>query len=136
MMAVDRPYRAVWSSTGLQTDGWTIPGRPASIRVFGRSGSAPGVERVKITLRAPASSPARYRLVTETADRLGAVAAGAATDEIVLVCVAPGAPADVTITSLDRRGRSMGRRSGRRSDRGGRRRPRGDQGRGDGQRDR
>ena len=27
-----RPYRAVWSSLGLRTDGWTRPGVPATIR--------------------------------------------------------------------------------------------------------
>ena len=31
---VDRPYRAQWATRGLDSDGWTRPGRPATIRVY------------------------------------------------------------------------------------------------------
>jgi hypothetical protein len=31
---VDRPYRALWKSSGLDADGWTRPGRKAHVRVF------------------------------------------------------------------------------------------------------
>ena len=34
LRAVDRPYRALWASRGLDSDGWTTPGRPATIRVY------------------------------------------------------------------------------------------------------
>jgi hypothetical protein len=44
ILKVERPYRVLWRSRGLDPDGWIIVGRPASIRVF----SAPGhnTERV------------------------------------------------------------------------------------------
>ena len=34
-LEVERPYRAAWISRGLDPDGWTRPGRRASIHVFG-----------------------------------------------------------------------------------------------------
>jgi len=36
LLRAKRPYRAVWTTVGLDPDGWTRPGRPARIRVFGR----------------------------------------------------------------------------------------------------
>jgi hypothetical protein len=39
LLRAERPYRALWQTAGLDPDGWTRPGRPARIRVFGR-GSA------------------------------------------------------------------------------------------------
>jgi hypothetical protein len=99
LVAVERPYRAVWSSHGLTTDGWTVRGRPASIRVYARPASQPEVQRVAITLRAPAASPGAYRVSTETADRAGEISAGSAATETVLVCVSPRSPVDVTVTS-------------------------------------
>ncbi len=99
VLAVDRPYRATWSSRRLQTDGWTTPGVPASIRVYGRPGAAPDVERVRITVVAPRAGAAAYRVATETAHRSGAVAAGSPSIETVFVCVAPGRPVDVTVTA-------------------------------------
>ena len=99
VLAVDRPYRAAWVSSGLRTDGWTTPGRPASIRVYARPGAPREVQRVTITLQAPARSDAGYRISTETVDRPGAVPAGSSAEENVLACVGPGSPVDVTITS-------------------------------------
>jgi hypothetical protein len=99
LMEVERPYRAVWSSRGLQTDGWTTPGRPVSIRVHGRPGSPPEVQRVRIALAAPAEAAAIYRLETETAKRPGLIPAGGATEETVFVCVGARAPVDVTVTT-------------------------------------
>jgi hypothetical protein len=37
---VARPYRALWTSSGLDPDGWTEPGRPARIHVFGGKSAA------------------------------------------------------------------------------------------------
>ena len=99
VLSVERPYRAAWSSSGLQTDGWTTPDRPASIRFFARPGARPEVQRAEITLQAPATSDATYRIATETADRSGAIAAGATAEETVFVCARPGTPVDVTLTS-------------------------------------
>jgi Dolichyl-phosphate-mannose-protein mannosyltransferase len=97
VQAVERPYRAAWSSRGLSTDGWTRPGVAASIRVHAPPGAAPEVSRVRIGLRAPESAEARYRITTETADRTGAIAAAEFTEETVLVCIAGGSPVDVFV---------------------------------------
>jgi hypothetical protein len=39
VLQVDRPYRAAWTSSGLDPDGWTVPGRAARVHVVG-GGSA------------------------------------------------------------------------------------------------
>jgi hypothetical protein len=44
ILQVERPYRAIWRSKGLDPDGWIVVGRPASIRVFAQPGHA--TERV------------------------------------------------------------------------------------------
>ena len=99
VLAVERPYRAVWSSRGLSTDGWTRPGVPASVRVHALPGARPEVMRVEIALRAPPEAAARYRISTETADRRGVISAAAFTEETVFVCVGPRTPVDVAITT-------------------------------------
>ncbi len=58
--SVTRPYRALWASRGLQADGWTTPGRPATIRVYGQGRTERVV--VRITVRAPTDAAATYRL--------------------------------------------------------------------------
>ena len=40
ILQVERPYRAIWRSSGLDPDGWIVSGRPASIRVFAQPGHA------------------------------------------------------------------------------------------------
>jgi hypothetical protein len=39
VLQTERPYRATWTSSGLDPDGWTEPGRPARVHVIG-GGSA------------------------------------------------------------------------------------------------
>jgi hypothetical protein len=102
VVAVDRPYRAIWSSRGLQTDGWTTPDVPASIRVYGQPGDAASVQRVRLTVHAPAAEDVQYRIATETVDRLASLPARAIDEETVLVCVGPGRPVDITITTSTR----------------------------------
>ena len=99
LLAVDRPYRAVWSSHGLRTDGWTRPDVPASTRIYPRPGSRSEVERVRVRLSAPDAAGVRYRISADTADRVGTLAPRASSDEVVLVCATPRAPVDVTITT-------------------------------------
>lgn len=97
--AVERPYRVVWTSRGLQTDGWTHPGRLATIRVYGaRKGSAELVY-VRISLQGPTGASARYRLSSEGEERVDSLAPGAASQEEVSLCIGGGSAADVTIVS-------------------------------------
>jgi hypothetical protein len=101
VLEAERPYRAAWSSRGLQADGWTTPDRPVPIRVYGRAGAPPEVQRVRVRLTAPAEGSATYGLEAETANRPGFVSAGTSTEEMVFVCVGPRTPADVTVTTSE-----------------------------------
>jgi hypothetical protein len=91
--ALERPYRLVWSTRGLQTDGWTRPGRPAYVTIYGS-----GRIRVSINLRAPDQAPARYVISHEEERRTGTLAAGSDRIERVVVC----APAEVQISGTSR----------------------------------
>ena len=86
LLRVARPYRLAWASEGLTRDGWMLPGRPVTVRVFGRS--AAERRAVRITL-------ASSRLAEE---RVGfAIAAGG---ETIRASVDPGGarpPVDVTV---------------------------------------
>lgn len=98
--AVDRPYRAIWASRGLETDGWTRPGRPATIRVYGQRQNRPEPVTVRVSLRATRGAPARYRISTPGVGRVGAIPAGGFGAEDVSVCVPAGSTADVKVTAL------------------------------------
>lgn len=97
--AVDRPYRVVWASRDLQTDGWTQPARPATIRIYGRPQSGPELVDVQVTVRAPSDSPARYRISTPDVTRTGALSPGGFGAKTVSVCVPAGSGAEVTLSS-------------------------------------
>src|SRR5262249_5662210 len=45
ILEVQRPYRARFVTTGLDPDGWTRPGRPARIHVFGGAAEAITLQR-------------------------------------------------------------------------------------------
>ncbi|MGH3134625.1 MAG: hypothetical protein ACRDNY_12960 [Gaiellaceae bacterium] len=96
--AVERPYRSVWMSRGLQTDGWTTPGRPATIRVYGRRFGRTQLMRVRVTLRAPSVASASYRISTGSEAFGGVVSPATQTSEDVVVCVS-GSASDIEITS-------------------------------------
>jgi hypothetical protein len=97
--AAERPYRAVWASRGLQTDGWTRPGRPATIRVYGERRSRPELVGVRVSLRAPEIASARYRISARGDVGEGAIPAGGLATRAVSVCVPAGSGADVTLSS-------------------------------------
>jgi hypothetical protein len=94
--AVERPYRAVWMTRGLETDGWTMPGRPATIRAYARGRKRTELVRLRISVHAPTLAPARYRISTQRGTRVAELAPSTARREDVVVC----APADVTIAGL------------------------------------
>jgi hypothetical protein len=97
--SADRPYRALWASRGLEPDGWTRPGRPAAIRVFGGRGGRPELATLRVNVRAPDTASARYLLSSGSRGRAGELAAGAEQAVSLPVCIAPRQPADATIRS-------------------------------------
>jgi len=46
VLQVERPYRALWQSHGLDADGWTRPGRRAWIHVFPQPGTRAYIQLV------------------------------------------------------------------------------------------
>lgn len=98
VIAVDRPYRAAWASRGLETDGWTSPGRPVTIRVYARPGEERELIVVRLTVQAPEGTPALYRISAPDEDRAGPLFAGAAREEVVSVCVPARGLIDLTLT--------------------------------------
>jgi hypothetical protein len=96
--AVDRPYRAVWASRGLDTDGWTRPGRPATIRIY-NGGDRPMVIDVAVSLYAPPDAEARYTLAGAGVTRRERLSAGQAKAEAVSACIAARSADDITITA-------------------------------------
>ena len=96
---VERPYRALWMSRGLQTDGWTTPGETATIRVFARGESRPQLVRLRIQVRAPDLAPATYRLTAGGPTRSASLEPGETRMETVRICVSPGSPFDIALTS-------------------------------------
>jgi hypothetical protein len=53
VIAAEHPYRALWATRGLDPDGWTRPGRPATVRVYAEPGRKLEQVRVAVTLAAP-----------------------------------------------------------------------------------
>jgi hypothetical protein len=95
--AVQRPYRAVWMTRGLQPDGWTTPGRPATIRVYGRNRRE--LAELGIGLRAPASGSSAYRLTAPGQGRTAILDAGTSKTEVLRLCLPAGSAADLALTS-------------------------------------
>jgi hypothetical protein len=97
VIAAERPYRALWASRRLQTDGWTRPASPATIRVYDPGRDTSELVYVRITLQAPPAAPARYRVSTVEGEIRGLLTGGEARAEEVSVCVRAGSVADVTV---------------------------------------
>ena len=97
LIIAERPYRALWATRGLDADGWTRPGRPATVRVFSEPGRTSRLVRVSILLDSPpeASAPVEYRL----GDAAGAVAPGMRSVAVTEICVPARGHADQTLVA-------------------------------------
>jgi hypothetical protein len=93
----DRPYRLQWASRGLDSDGWTRPGRPATIRVYAPPGQRTGSARVKVLLDAPpeAQADVSFRLGGQS----GTAAPGTRVSAERTVCLPAGGHADLELTT-------------------------------------
>jgi hypothetical protein len=85
VQAVERPYHARWATRGLYIDGWTLPGLPATIRVYAAAGKPSRAATVTAALDAPpeASGPVAYRF----GDARGTVAPGQRAQATATVCL-------------------------------------------------
>ena len=100
---VDRPYRLLWMTRGLTADGWMVPGKPASVRVFGHS--RPGRRAVRITFASSKLATRRlgFEAVAGNDSVRGTVDPGGARPPVdVTVCVAEGGSATVDLRSRGR----------------------------------
>jgi hypothetical protein len=97
VQSVERPYRALWATSGLDVDGWTRPGRPATIRLYAAPGRPAGLAQVTATLDAPpeATGAVSYRLGRAR----GTVAPGARAQVAQAVCLPAGGHADVRLVA-------------------------------------
>jgi hypothetical protein len=98
LVRVERPYRLAWATRGLTTDGWTIPGKPATLRVFG-DGAA---HRLDVTVVLAASSsaalPLDFALRGGGEERSGWVDPGGARPPIRLaLCVPARGSVDIAL---------------------------------------
>ncbi len=98
----ERPYRAVWATRGLYSDGWTRPGTPATIRVYGVRAERTELVRLRVNLRPPDDAPARYRASAGIEIEAGRLPAGGETAVAFTLCAGPRAPADVLLASPTR----------------------------------
>ena len=100
LVHVRRPYRLAWGTRGLTRDGWVLPDRPATIRVFGHPGA--GRRSLVLTLSASALAPRRvaFELSAEGETTRGTVDPGGARPPVeITVCAPSGGHADVRLRS-------------------------------------
>jgi hypothetical protein len=97
LRSVERPYRALWASRGLDLDGWTRPGRPATIRVYAQPGSPSERVHVALTLDSlpEATDDVRYRF----AQTAGSIAPAARIMAQAETCVPSGGHADLRLVA-------------------------------------
>ena len=100
LLRVRRPYRLAWSARGLTRDGWVLPRRPATIRVYGGQGSSR--RSLVVTLSASALAPRRvdFEISTEGESVGASVDPGGARPPVEIpVCIPGGGHADVQLRS-------------------------------------
>jgi hypothetical protein len=95
LYVADRPYRAIWATRGLDSDGWTRPGRLTTIRIYAQPGSRSQRVDVAVTLDSPpeAQTDVLYRLSATS----GSIASGTRVVAHAVTCVPQGSHADLAL---------------------------------------
>jgi hypothetical protein len=98
LLRAELPYRAEWATRRVRDDGWTRPGEPATVRVFGTAGRTVG-RRVRITLFAPPDlgGRRRYSIASPGSKRTGTLRPGESRTESMAFCVSRRGHADLGI---------------------------------------
>jgi dolichyl-phosphate-mannose-protein mannosyltransferase len=100
LVRVDRPYRLDWATRRFTPDGWTIAGRPATLRFYGAD--VRRLWRIVVVLAASprAALPLDFRLRGGALERAGWVDPGGARPPVGMnVCIPAGGFVDVTLTT-------------------------------------
>ncbi|MFL5980234.1 MAG: hypothetical protein ACJ74D_04285 [Gaiellaceae bacterium] len=100
LVQVARPYRLEWATRGVTPDGWTVAGKPATLRVFGHGAS--GRRRIVVVLAASrrAALPLGFTLRAADVERSGWVDPGGARPPVRFnLCIPPRGHVDVTLTT-------------------------------------
>jgi hypothetical protein len=98
VVAVERPYHAVWATRGLDVDGWTGRGRPATLRLYGGTEEPAEMVEVDLTVQAPPGAPAILRIEAPDAAEVIPLFAGASKNQRIQVCVPANSTTDVLLT--------------------------------------
>ena len=98
VVAVERPYHALWATRGLDVDGWTGRGRPATLRLYGGSKEPAEMVEVDLTVQAPPRTPAILRIEAPDATEVVPLFAGQAKGQRVQVCVPANSATDIVLT--------------------------------------
>jgi hypothetical protein len=101
ILAVERPYRAVWASRGLTVDGWTTPERTALIRLYAAPGQRTERLHVSVFLDPPpeARRPTPFRLGGSEADTARRAEPGKRTVAEAEVCIPANGHADLSLAT-------------------------------------
>lgn len=101
LIRVERPYRLLWTTQGLTSDGWLLPGRPVTVRVFGERDTA--VRRaIRLTVASSDLAPRRLAFTVSAAgteERWSVDPGGARPPVDVTVCIPAGGHVDVRLLS-------------------------------------
>jgi hypothetical protein len=98
VVAVERPYHALWATRGLDVDGWTGRGRPVTLRLYGGSKEPAEIVELDLTVQAPPGAPAILRIEAPDSAEAVPLFAGAARNQRIQVCVPANSTADVLLT--------------------------------------
>jgi hypothetical protein len=101
ILAVERPYRALWASRALTVDGWTKPDRTARIRLYAAPDQRTERLRVSVFLDPPpeARRSTPYRLTGKQVDTAGSAQPAKRTVAAVEVCVPANGHTDLALTT-------------------------------------
>jgi hypothetical protein len=98
LLRAERPYSAAWATDGLTFDGWTLPDRHATIRLYAARGAETSRRRVRIELSGVgAREPRRFSARSGLAEASGGVTPDGRATAQLDVCVPAGGSADVLI---------------------------------------
>jgi hypothetical protein len=100
---VERPYRVLWATEGLTGDGWLLPGKRATVRLFGHASSARRAVSVTFASSRRASGRIPFAITADGVTTRGTVDPGGARPPVdVTVCVPAGGSVDVDLVSSGR----------------------------------